>query len=115
MKISLIKITLAFVALTWLVATQTMAGEESEGTIVNVGANTISIKDKGGKVRSFDVDSAAKITLDGKTAKLDALGVGSRATVTTETKNNKTVAVIVEAQSKLTQSARIDLLFKHPA
>ena len=104
MKTALMSLTLAFFALTWLLAVQTMAGDAVEGTIESVGTDKITIKDKGGKVQSFNVDRAAKITLDGKTVKLDALGVGSTASIVTESKNNKTVAVIIEARSKLAES-----------
>jgi hypothetical protein len=101
--------TLAFLALTWLLATPAIAAEIVEGTIESLTTSKIAIKDKAGKIHSFDVDSAAKITLDGKTVKLDTLGVGSTASVSTETKNNKTVAVTIDARSKMAQSAIADL------
>jgi hypothetical protein len=104
MKTRLIKMAIALFAVTWLAVAQTMAAEAVEGTIESAGSGKISIKDKNGTVRRFDVDSAAKITLDGKAAKLDALGVGSTASITTESKNNKTVAVMIEARSKLKNS-----------
>lgn len=77
------------------------AAEAIDGTVESAGSGKISIKDKSGKVHSFDVDDSAKITLDGKSAKLDEVGVGSSASVTTETKSNKTVATMIIAKSKL--------------
>lgn len=106
MKTTLTKMMFAFFAVIWLLAAQTMAADAIGGTIESVGTDTISIKDKSGKVHNFEVDSAAKITLDGKAAKLDTLGVGSTASVTTESKNNKTLVVIIEARSKLTDSMK---------
>ena len=102
-------LTLAFLALTWLLAAPVIAAENVDGTIESVTDSNISIKDKDGKIHSFDVDSDATITLDGKTAKLDTLGVGSTASVSTETKNNKTVAVKINARSKLAKSTTTDL------
>ena len=104
MKTRFTKMAIALFALTWLVVAQTMAADAVEGTIESAGNGKISIKDKNGTVRRFDVDSACKITLDGKEAKLDSLGVGSTASITTESKNNKTVAVMIEARSKLSNS-----------
>jgi hypothetical protein len=95
------KLTLALVALAWLLARPALAAETVDGTVESLSDNKISIKDKEGKTHSFEVDSNAKITLDGKTVKLDALGVGSTASVSTETKQNKTVAVTIIARSKL--------------
>ena len=94
-------LTLAFVALTWLPTTSAIAAESVDGTIESLTDSNISIKDKDGKIHSFEVASDAEITLDGKTAKLDTLGVGSSASISTETKNNKSVAVKVRARSKL--------------
>ena len=94
-------LTLAFLAMTLLLAVPVIAAETMDGTIESLSDSKISIKDKDGKIHSFDVDSEAKITLDGKTAKLDTLGVGSTASVSTETKNNKTVAMKIDARSKM--------------
>ena len=101
MKTRLCNLTLAFVALMWLLATPAIAAESVDGTIESLTDGKISIKDKGGKLHTFEVDGDAQITLDGKTAKLDTLGVGSTASVSTETKNNKTVAVKINARSKM--------------
>jgi len=88
-------------ALIWLAISPVLAAETVDGTIESVTDSKISIKDKAGKVHSFEVASDAKITLDGKTAKLDTLGVGSTASVSTETKNGKTLAVTIVARSKM--------------
>lgn len=104
MTTTLCNVTLAAVALLWLPATAALAADSVEGTIESLSDSRISIKDKDGKIHSFDVDSAAKITLDGKTAKLDTLGVGSTATVSSETKNNKSVAVTIDARSKMART-----------
>lgn len=109
MTTRLCNLSLAFLALTWLLGTPAIAAEIVEGTIASLTASRISIKDKGGKIHSFEVDSAAKITLDGKTVKLDTLGVGSTASISTETKNNKTVAVMIVAQSKMAKSTIAEL------
>jgi hypothetical protein len=101
--------TLAFLALTWLLPRPASAAEIVEGTIESLTDSKISIKDKGGKIHNFEVDGAAKITLDGKTVKLDALGVGSTASVSTETKNNKSVAVTIDARSKMAKSTITNL------
>ena len=100
---------LAFLALTWLLATPAFAADAVEGTIESIATSKISIKDKDGKVYDFEVDNAAKITLDGKSAKLDALGVGSTASISTEAKNNKTVAVRIDARSKMAKSTITEL------
>lgn len=84
-----------------LLANVVVASESRDGTVEKAGSGKITIKDKEGTSQTFEVDSGAKITLDGKTAKLDDLPAGSSATVTTETKGNKTVAVMVVARSKL--------------
>lgn len=102
-------LTLAILVLTWLVPTPASAADIVEGTIESLTTSKISIKDKGGKVHSFEVDGAAKITLDGKTVKLDTLGVGSTASVSTETKNSKTVAVKIDARSKMAKPTIADL------
>jgi hypothetical protein len=109
MTTRLCNLTLAFLALTWLVAAPAIAAETVEGTIESLTDSKISIKDKDGKTHSFEVDSAAKITLDGKTVKLDTLGVGSTASISTETKNNKTVAVKIDARSKMAKSSVAEL------
>jgi hypothetical protein len=106
MTTRLCNLTLAFVALMSLLATSAIAADSVDGTIESLTDSKISIKDKGGKVHTFEVDSDAEITLDGKTAKLDTLGVGSTASISTETKNNKTVAVKVHARSKLSKVVR---------
>jgi hypothetical protein len=96
--------TVAFLALLLLAMGQAppaLAAEAMDGTVESAGSGKISIKDKSGKVHSFDVDDSAKITLDGKSVKLDEVGVGSSASVTTETKNSKTVATMIMAKSKL--------------
>jgi hypothetical protein len=92
---------LALFALLFLATTVAQAAEAIDGTVESAGSGKISIKDKSGKVHSFEVDDSAKITLDGKNAKLDEVGVGSSASVTTETKNNKTVATMIIAKSML--------------
>jgi hypothetical protein len=92
---------LALFAMLLLATTAAWAAEAIDGTVESAGSGKISIKDKSGKVHSFEVDDSAKITLDGKSAKLDEVGVGSSASVTTETKNNKTVATMIIAKSKL--------------
>ena len=92
---------LALFSLLLLATAVARAAESIDGTVESAGSGKISIKDKDGKVHSFDVDDSAKITLDGKNAKLDELGVGSSASVTTETKSNKTVATMIIAKSKL--------------
>jgi hypothetical protein len=84
-----------------LAAAAARAAEAIDGTVESAGSGKIAIKDKSGKVHSFDVDDSAKITLDGKSAKLDEVGAGSSASVTTETKSNKTVATMIIAKSKL--------------
>ena len=109
MTTRLCNLTLAILALTCLLATPAIAAENVDGTIESVTDSKISIKDKDGKTHSFEVDSAAKITLDGKTVKLDTLGVGSTASVSTETKNNKTVAVKIDARSKMAKSTITNL------
>ena len=100
-NLTLCNLTLVFLALTWFLASPAVAAESVDGTIESLTESNISIKDKGGKIHSFEVASDAEITLDGKTAKLDTLGVGSSASISTETKNNKSVAVKVHARSKL--------------
>ena len=94
-------LTLAFLALTWLMMTPAIAAENVDGTIESLSDSKISIKDKDGKLHTFEVDGSASITLDGKSVKLDTLGVGSTASVSTESKNNKTVAVKIVARSKM--------------
>ncbi|MGE5191619.1 MAG: hypothetical protein ACM3U2_03900 [Deltaproteobacteria bacterium] len=94
-------LTLAMVTLAWLVATYAIAGQSFDGTIEKAGAGKIEIKDNAGKVHSFSVDAAAKITLDGKAVKLEDLKAGASATVATEVKNNQTLAVMITARSKL--------------
>jgi hypothetical protein len=93
--------TLAVVTLAWLAATYAIAAQAIDGTIEKAGDGKIEIKDNAGAVHTFTVDSAAKITLDGKTVKLDDLKGGSSASVVTEVKNNQTVAVMITARSKL--------------
>jgi hypothetical protein len=101
MTIRRCNMTLAFTTLAWLLATPAIAAESVDGTIESLTDSRISIKDKDGKIHSFEVDGSAEITLDGKKVKLDTLGVGSTASVSTEKKNNKTVAVKINARSKL--------------
>ncbi len=69
------------------------------GTIEAAGSGSITVKDESGNSQKFTVDSAAKISLDGKTAKLDDLLPGISVTVETETKSEKTVAVIITGRS----------------
>ena len=78
-----------------------VAADSTDGTIEKADSGKITIKDKEGTSHTFEVDTGAKITLDGKSVKLDDLPSGGSATVTTETKNNKSVAVMIVARSKL--------------
>ena len=93
--------TLAILALVWLLTGAAIAAESVNGTIEKAGSGKLTLKDSAGTIHNFEVDAAAKITMDGKTVKLDELAVGSSATVTTEKKTNKTVAVTITAKSKL--------------
>ena len=93
--------TLAVVTLAWLAATFAVAAQAIDGTVEKAGAGKIEIRDISGAVYKFVVDSAAKISLDGKTVKLDHLKSGTSATVLTESKNNENVAVMITARSKL--------------
>jgi phosphate-selective porin len=69
------------------------------GTVDTAGSGSITIKDDSGTLQKIEVDSAAKITLDGKTSKLDDLKAGMSVTVETEIKNDKTVAVMITGRS----------------
>ena len=69
------------------------------GSVQAAGSGSITIKDDSGTSQKFTVDSATKITLDGKKAKLDDLKVGTSATVESEIKNNETVAVMITGRS----------------
>jgi|SRR5262245_25816780 len=93
--------TLAVVTLAWLAATFAIAAQTVDGTIEKAGGGKVAVKDSTGTVQSFSVDSAAKITLDGKTVKLDDLKAGDSATIVTEVKNNQTVAVMITVRSKM--------------
>src|SRR5262245_23491819 len=93
--------TLAVVMLAWLAATFAIAAQTIDGTIEKAGGGKIAVKDIAGTVQSIAVDSAAKITLDGKTVKLDDLKAGDSATVVIEVKNNQTVAVMITVRSKM--------------
>src|SRR5882724_2802269 len=92
---------LAVLALGWLLATAAGAANSVNGTIESAGSGSVSIKDESGTVHKFDVDSAAKITLDGQTVKLDDLKAGTSATIETEIKNEKTMAVMITGRSPL--------------
>jgi len=69
------------------------------GTVDTAGSGSITIKDDSGTLQKIAVDSAAKITLDGKTSKLDDLKAGTSVSVETEIKNDKTVAVMITGRS----------------
>jgi DNA/RNA endonuclease YhcR with UshA esterase domain len=69
------------------------------GTVDTAGSGSITIKDDSGTLQKIAVDSAAKVTLDGKTSKLDDLKAGMSVTVETEIKNDKTVAVMITGRS----------------
>lgn len=92
---------LAIFSLVCMLTGAAVAAESINGTIEKAGNGKITLKDGAGTVHNYEVDSAAKITLDGKTVKLDELSVGASATVATEVKNNKTMAVTITAKSKL--------------
>jgi type 1 fimbria pilin len=92
--------SMSLVVLTLVCLLTTMAFAASvNGTVEKAGSGSITIKDDSGTSQTFSVDSAAKITLDGKTVKLSELNVGTSASVETEIKNDKTVAVIITGRS----------------
>ena len=92
---------LSILVLFWIFVGFAMAADTIDGTIEKSGNGMIELKDKSGTVLKYEVDSGAKITLDGKSVKLDELPNGAPATVKTEVKNNKTVAVTITAKSPL--------------
>ncbi len=88
-------------AILWLSINIAAADNSVDGKIEKASNGVVELKDDSGTISKYDVDSGAKITLDGKSVKLDELPVGAPATVTTEIKNNKTVAVKITAKSPL--------------
>ncbi|HEY3967742.1 MAG TPA: hypothetical protein VGM05_24485 [Planctomycetaceae bacterium] len=97
----LVTTSLSILAVLWLSISIAAAANSMDGKIEKAANGVIELKDDSGTISKYDVDSGAKITLDGKSVKLDELPVGAPATVTTETKNNKTVAVKIIAKSPL--------------
>jgi hypothetical protein len=77
--------------------TQGLASPKTEhvmGTISKVDAisNSLTLKSDDDKERSFTVDSAAKITLDGKSVKLADLKAGQKVTVNADTNNASSIS-----------------------
>jgi len=68
------------------------------GKIETAGDKKITIIDNQEDRQTFDVDSGAKITLDGKQVKLDELMAGASVAVMTK-KGNDRLAVMITAQS----------------
>jgi Cu/Ag efflux protein CusF len=77
--------------------TQGLATPKTEhvmGTIskVDASSNSLTLKSDDDKERSFTVDSAAKITLDGKSATLADLKAGQKVTVNADTNNASSIS-----------------------
>ena len=68
------------------------------GKIETTGNKKITIIDNQEDRQTFDVDSGAKITLDGKQVKLDELMKGASVAVMTK-KGNDRLAVMITAES----------------
>ena len=68
------------------------------GKIETAGNKKITVIDDQQDRQTFDVDSGAKITLDGKNVKLDELTAGASVTVMTK-KGNDSLAVMITAES----------------
>jgi len=92
-----------FVSMNALQAARPAAAVVSEantvrGKIETAGNKKITVIDDQQDRQTFDVDSGAKITLDGKNVKLDELTAGASVTVMTK-KGNDSLAVMITAES----------------
>jgi phosphate-selective porin len=83
----------------WCLLASVVFAASLNGTVESAGSGSITIKDDSGMLQKIAVDSAAKITLDGKTVKLDDLKSGTSATIETEIKNDQTMAVMITGRS----------------
>jgi hypothetical protein len=92
-------------ALAWAADTRlggpTRAGQRvgQPGTVVAVGAGTLTLMERGGKHHhTYAVATDAVITYEGQTCALTDVRVGDTVTVTTDTREGKTVATRIKAR-----------------
>ncbi|HEV3006034.1 MAG TPA: hypothetical protein VGX78_16315 [Pirellulales bacterium] len=84
-----------------LMGAATAAASVHQGKVVSVDTDELAIViiDAKGKERSFRVDEACKVTLDGDEADLKDIEKGAKVKLTTAKRKGAEVAVKIEAKS----------------
>ena len=97
MKTRRIVLSLATLALTFLLAAPALAAIEFVGKLVSVDGNLLSVTD-GSSQQTVEANKDTKITIQGKEAKLSDLKVDQDVKVTVEPDGDKLIAKTIAAE-----------------
>ena len=97
MKTRRIVLSLATLALTFLLAAPALAAIEFVGKVVSVDGNLLSVTD-GSSQQTVEANKDTKITIQGKEAKLSDLKVDQDVKVTVEPDGDKLIAKTIAAE-----------------